>query len=103
MDARAVVRYVPHNAVYDRRRAKDDLSALNNARARSAATVSHDSSQDVGDHIGAGANGKKESSGDEKIFGPYRRQVGLQEFIEFLHWTDLANGHTTWRFSNKVI
>ena len=64
MDASAGVRYVPHNAVYDRRRAKDDLRALKDARTRSAttfpaATVLHDLSQDVDDHVGAGANGKK--------------------------------------------
>ena len=99
MDASAGVRYVPHNAIYDRRRAKNDLRYLKDARARSvttfsAATVLHDSSQDVGDHIGAGANGKKDSSGDEKIFEPYRTQVALQGFMEFLHWTNLANGHT---------
>jgi hypothetical protein len=69
----------------------------------SAATVLHDSSQDVGNHIDAGANGKKESSSDKKIFGPYHTQVGLQRFTEFLHWTHLANSHTSWQFSTKVI
>lgn len=108
MDASAGVRYVPHNAVDDRSCAKDDLRALKDARACSAttfpaATVLHDLSQDVDDHIGAGASGKNQSSGDEKIFEPYRTQVTLQEFMKFLHWTDLANGHTTWPFSTKVI
>ena len=108
MDASAGVRHVPHDAVYDRRRAKDDLRALKDARARSAATfpaatVLHDLSQDVDEHIGAGANSKNQSSGDEKIFEPYRTQVTLQEFMKSLHWTDLANSHTTWPFSTKVI
>lgn len=108
MDASAGVRYVPYNAVYGRRRAKNDLRDLKGARARSAtplsaATVLHDSSQDVGDHVGAGANGKKESSGDEKIFGPYCTQVSLQRLIEFLHWTNFANSRTSWQFSTKVI
>ena len=90
MDTSAGVRYVPHNAVYDGRRAKDDLRAFKDARARSAttfsaATVLHDLSQDVGNHIGAGANGKNESSGDEKIFRPHCTEATCQKFVEFLH------------------
>jgi hypothetical protein len=107
VDASAGVRYVPHNAVDDRSRAKDDLRTLKDARACSAATfpaatVLHDLSQDVNDHIGAGASGKNGSSGDEEIFEPYRTQVTLQEFMKSLHWTDLANSTQRGRFPPKL-
>lgn len=60
------------------------------ATTLSAATVLHDSSQDVGDHIGAGVNGKKERSGDEKIFRPCCAQATYQKFVEFLHSGELS-------------
>jgi hypothetical protein len=95
VDASAGIRYVPNNAIYDRRRAEDDLRFLKNARAYSATTfaaamVLHDLSQDVDAHIDDGANSKKESCGDEKIFGPHCTQATCEKVVGFLHSDQLT-------------
>lgn len=58
MDARASVRQVTHDTVYDGRRPYNDLRALQSAGALrgttfSATTVLHDLSQGVANHIDA--------------------------------------------------